>query len=119
MPLQRKHWIAVRQVGHSFYNLDSKLDAPEMIGSESELLTFLEDQVGCKEKELLLVMNPIVAQSGAWISDEESEGKQAAVNGIACNDISQSTTMDSVHKFIDSDGDSVQSQESKERTTVQ
>lgn len=31
-PLSRKHWIAVREVEGTFYNLDSKLEAPSPIG---------------------------------------------------------------------------------------
>uniref|UniRef100_A0A6B0V3A1 ubiquitinyl hydrolase 1 n=1 Tax=Ixodes ricinus TaxID=34613 RepID=A0A6B0V3A1_IXORI len=33
-PLSRKHWIAVREVEGTFYNLDSKLEAPSPIGKE-------------------------------------------------------------------------------------
>lgn len=37
LPLRRKHWIAVRQVNGTYYNLDSKLKAPACIGGEGEL----------------------------------------------------------------------------------
>lgn len=33
--LRRKHWVAIREVEGSYYNLDSKLDAPELIGKVS------------------------------------------------------------------------------------
>lgn len=37
LPLKRQHWICVRDVGGTYYNLDSKLKVPEWIGGESEL----------------------------------------------------------------------------------
>lgn len=30
--LRRKHWVAIREINGSYYNLDSKLDSPELIG---------------------------------------------------------------------------------------
>lgn len=32
LPLRRRHWITIRQIHGNFYNLDSKLDAPQLIG---------------------------------------------------------------------------------------
>lgn len=37
LPLKRQHWICVREVGGTYYNLDSKLKVPDWIGGESEL----------------------------------------------------------------------------------
>ncbi|KAM6184291.1 josephin-1-like [Sarcoramphus papa] len=37
LPLRRKHWLAVRQLRGTYYNLDSKLRAPVPIGGEAEL----------------------------------------------------------------------------------
>ncbi|NXT31048.1 JOS2 protein, partial [Pelecanoides urinatrix] len=37
LPLRRKHWLAVRQLRGTYYNLDSKLRAPVAIGGEAEL----------------------------------------------------------------------------------
>lgn len=37
LPLRRRHWLAVRQVGGNYYNLDSKLKGPTCIGGEVEL----------------------------------------------------------------------------------
>uniref|UniRef100_A0A8C9G1W2 Josephin-1 n=1 Tax=Pavo cristatus TaxID=9049 RepID=A0A8C9G1W2_PAVCR len=36
LPLKRQHWICVREVGGTYYNLDSKLKMPEWIGGESD-----------------------------------------------------------------------------------
>lgn len=32
LPLQRRHWIAIRKIGDEYYNLDSKLKEPFPIG---------------------------------------------------------------------------------------
>lgn len=35
LPLRRRHWITLRQIHGNFYNLDSKLEAPVLIGRVS------------------------------------------------------------------------------------
>uniref|UniRef100_A0A670J395 ubiquitinyl hydrolase 1 n=1 Tax=Podarcis muralis TaxID=64176 RepID=A0A670J395_PODMU len=37
LPVRRRHWIAVRQLDGTYYNLDSKLKGPAPIGGESDL----------------------------------------------------------------------------------
>lgn len=37
LPLRRKHWIAIRSIRGIYYNLDSKLENPEIIGKVSLL----------------------------------------------------------------------------------
>ena len=37
LPLRRRHWVALRQVGGVYYNLDSKLRAPEVLGNEDSV----------------------------------------------------------------------------------
>ncbi|XP_066998353.1 josephin-like protein isoform X2 [Anabrus simplex] len=32
LPLRRRHWVAIRQIQGNYYNLDSKLEAPQLIG---------------------------------------------------------------------------------------
>lgn len=32
LPLKRRHWIALKKIRGAFYNLDSKLDSPQLIG---------------------------------------------------------------------------------------
>lgn len=32
LPLRRRHWITIRQIQGNFYNLDSKLESPQLIG---------------------------------------------------------------------------------------
>ena len=33
--LRRKHWVAIKEIDGSYYNLDSKLESPELIGKVS------------------------------------------------------------------------------------
>lgn len=66
LPIKRKHWICIKQIIDSYYNLDSKLDSPELIGSDEDLLNYLKLELECKEKELLLVVSPEVERDGTW-----------------------------------------------------
>ncbi|KAH8372627.1 hypothetical protein KR009_001420 [Drosophila setifemur] len=57
LPLRRRHWIAVRRVGHHYYNLDSKLMQPEKIGDEADVFRFLREQLQqLDQRELFLVL---------------------------------------------------------------
>lgn len=70
LPLKRKHWIGVRQVAGVYYNLDSKLKAPQRIGYEDELRRFLKEQFSGKHCELLLVVSIEVEAEQSWRRDE-------------------------------------------------
>ncbi|OXB60850.1 hypothetical protein ASZ78_014402 [Callipepla squamata] len=69
LPLKRQHWICVREVGGTYYNLDSKLKMPEWIGGESELRKFLKHQLRGKNCELLLVVPEEVEAHQSWRAD--------------------------------------------------
>uniref|UniRef100_A0A8C5NK79 Josephin-1 n=1 Tax=Junco hyemalis TaxID=40217 RepID=A0A8C5NK79_JUNHY len=69
LPLKRQHWICVREVGGTYYNLDSKLKVPEWIGGESELRKFLKHQLRGKNCELLLVVPEEVEAHQTWRAD--------------------------------------------------
>ncbi|XP_038048299.1 josephin-2-like [Patiria miniata] len=72
VPLRRKHWIAVRQIEGTYYNLDSKLSKPAKIGDSSKLRGFLEAELRRKGCELLLVVTKEVAEAKTWLRDEAS-----------------------------------------------
>ncbi|XP_061495126.1 josephin-1 [Rhineura floridana] len=69
LPLKRQHWICVREVGGTYYNLDSKLKVPEWVGGESELRKFLRHQLRGKNCELLLVVPEEVEAHQSWKAD--------------------------------------------------
>ncbi|XP_074649250.1 josephin-1-like [Tubulanus polymorphus] len=65
-PIHRKHWIALRDISGVYYNLDSKLDSPELIGKPAELLSYLKEQLECQDKELLVIVSKEVEMNGTW-----------------------------------------------------
>ncbi|KAJ8363271.1 hypothetical protein SKAU_G00121020 [Synaphobranchus kaupii] len=69
LPLKRQHWIGVREVGGVYYNLDSKLRCPHVIGPPEELRKFLRHQLRGKNCELLLVVLAEVEIQQTWRSD--------------------------------------------------
>ncbi|XP_008313044.1 josephin-1 [Cynoglossus semilaevis] len=69
LPLKRQHWIGVREVGGVYYNLDSKLRSPQVIGDPEELRKFLRHQLRGKNCELLLVVSEEVEARQTWRSD--------------------------------------------------
>lgn len=86
LPFRRKHWISYRQIGHHYYNLDSKLDSPEVIGDAGLLLNYLRTELADGDKELLLVVNKDIAASGVWKqtcedSHEHSQETEKIENG--------------------------------------
>lgn len=71
-PLNRKHWIAVKEIDATYYNLDSKLDSPVPIGKQSELLVYLRDQVRSKDREIFVVVTQDVERSRSWMKDSRT-----------------------------------------------
>lgn len=69
LPLRRRHWIAIKSIRGTFYNLDSKLTSPQPIGSESELIEFLKNELRNKEKELFIIVNSETAKSHKWMNN--------------------------------------------------
>ncbi|XP_075969137.1 josephin domain containing [Anticarsia gemmatalis] len=67
LPLRRRHWITIRQIQGNFYNLDSKLDAPQLIGRSSDLIAYLKEQLDSKEKELFVVVSKEVEEKQQWM----------------------------------------------------
>lgn len=66
LPLRRRHWVAVRQISGSYYNLDSKLESPQLIGKAADVLLYLRQQLENKEKELFVVVVDQVERDKSW-----------------------------------------------------
>ena len=66
LPFNRKHWIALKKIDDAWYNLDSKLQSPEEIGSNEDFLKYLESQLKEGNKELFLVVSSEVSESESW-----------------------------------------------------
>ncbi|XP_023506011.1 josephin-2 isoform X2 [Equus przewalskii] len=67
LPLRRRHWVALRQVDGVYYNLDSKLRAPEALGDEDGVRTFLAAALAQGLCEVLLVVTKEVEEKGGWL----------------------------------------------------
>ncbi|XP_066031106.1 josephin-2-like isoform X2 [Chamaea fasciata] len=70
LPLARPHWLGVRRLGDTFYNLDSKLAAPAAIGAEPQLREFLRAALAKGPSELFVVVPREVEEAGTWLSPE-------------------------------------------------
>lgn len=57
----------MRKIKGAFYNLDSKLDSPVLIGKNNELIAYLKDQILSKEKELFIVVEREIANNQDWL----------------------------------------------------
>jgi len=66
--VSQKHWVAIRKVGDELYfNLDSHLQEPEIIGDESSLMAYLKTEASKADRELLIVVsNNTVSESELW-----------------------------------------------------
>lgn len=70
LPFRKRHWIAIRKIDSNYWNLDSKLDAPECIGDDIELLSYLNTQLKSNDKELFLVVNAQIEQTKNWLKED-------------------------------------------------
>ncbi|XP_015524155.1 josephin-2 [Neodiprion lecontei] len=75
LPLKRRHWVALRKISGTFYNLDSKLETPQLIGKDNELIAYLKEQIDSKEKELFLVVSREVDSKQGWLIDPYLQSK--------------------------------------------
>uniref|UniRef100_A0A6P6Y0R9 ubiquitinyl hydrolase 1 n=1 Tax=Dermatophagoides pteronyssinus TaxID=6956 RepID=A0A6P6Y0R9_DERPT len=63
----RRHWIAVRKFDSNYYNLDSKLKEPILIGQEENLFDFLQTNLTAeKNAEIFIIVTKQIAQQNNW-----------------------------------------------------
>jgi len=93
-----KHWIAIRQLDGQFLNLDSKLESPELIGDGESLLQYLSSQLNEGDKELILIMDKSVHESGSWKKGGLVNGKAKAEND---NSLKQTDSLNNTCKLAD------------------
>ena len=67
-----RHWSALRKLKDSYYNLDSKLKAPELIGNESDLKEFVKLKLSEQNTEVLLVVTAEVKETKSWKKEVSS-----------------------------------------------
>ena len=66
IPFKRPHWFAVRKISDSYYNLDSKLSSPHLIGNEREVVTFLTELLSLPDVQLFVIVEKSVAENSLW-----------------------------------------------------
>jgi hypothetical protein len=75
LPIKRKHWVAIRNIpspteiesGRSqYFNLDSKFETPDAIGTETKLIEYFRQELKSPEKELFIVISAEVGRSESW-----------------------------------------------------
>lgn len=70
LPFKKRHWIALRKIDKNFWNLDSKLDAPECIGTECDLLSYLNTQLKSNDKELFIIVSSDAEKQKLWLKND-------------------------------------------------
>ncbi|XP_011503408.1 PREDICTED: josephin-2 [Ceratosolen solmsi marchali] len=97
LPLKRRHWIALKRIDGAFYNLDSKLDTPQLIGTDSDILAYLKEQMESKEKELFLVVTQEVENNQGWLiesTEKNSNEKTETLNEFINDNQVQNANID-------------------------
>jgi len=49
-----------------YFNLDSKLDKPQIIGNQEQLTNYLENVIKSKDKELFVIVPKDADSDGSW-----------------------------------------------------
>lgn len=71
LPLRRRHWIAVRKINNEYWNLDSKLNGPERIGTEADMQSYLSNQLKSNDKELFVIVSSEIEKTKSWLRNNE------------------------------------------------
>lgn len=66
--VSRRHWIAIIRspADQLFYNLDSKLEAPQLIGADDQLIEYLNVKNNTAGCEIFVVIPRTVAEDESW-----------------------------------------------------
>ena len=69
----KRHWITLKAVNSLFYNLDSKLKEPALIGTAHHLVTYLRRSLTAENNvEVFVIVSKDVAQDGSWMRQQQS-----------------------------------------------
>lgn len=61
-----RHWFSIKKINENYYNLDSQLKKPEVIGNEADVCCYLKSKLAENNTELLLVVEQQVAEDRSW-----------------------------------------------------
>lgn len=73
LPFRRRHWIAIRKMNGFYWNLDSKLNAPECIGDDIEVINYLTNQFKSNNMELFVIVKSDTGKTQQWLKDQLHE----------------------------------------------
>ena len=86
LPSFGKHWVALREISGLYYDLDSKLDSPAVIGKEKEVMQYLASKIECVETQLFIIVTNDVVKSESWelkdnyTADADEQGEMISAN---------------------------------------
>nr|CAD7409946.1 unnamed protein product [Timema cristinae] len=87
LPLRRRHWVAIRDICGTYYNLDSKFQSPQLIGRMDDVVAYLYGQLQSKEKELFVVVHSDVERSQGWQLDDICSNHVIALDNRSPKDL--------------------------------
>lgn len=70
LPFRRRHWIAIRKIDKVYWNLDSKLNAPECIGDDTAIVDYLSNQLKNNDMELFVVVKSEAEKQKLWLKED-------------------------------------------------
>ena len=71
LPYSNKHWLAIKHFsGLGYYNLDSNLSKPILIGGKGDLIKLLTAELSSSDKELLIVVPEEIEPTQLWVDLE-------------------------------------------------
>ncbi|XP_058458581.1 josephin-like protein [Malaya genurostris] len=70
LPIQRRHWISIKKINGEYWNLDSKLDTPLLIGNEIQTMEYMRNQLQSNENQLFIVCTKEVEKDQLWLLPE-------------------------------------------------
>jgi len=70
--VSKKHWISAINFQGTYFNLDSKLNEPQRIGTENDLVEFLNAKNLAEDCELLVIVESTIAEAQSWRKNTNS-----------------------------------------------
>jgi josephin len=65
--MSKKHWISIIKFHENYFNLDSKLDRPSLVGGGPELMKYLRDKIETNDCEVFIVVSRADAAEHSYI----------------------------------------------------
>ena len=74
MPWRKSlHWLALRQIDGIYYNLDSDLQSPLIVGNDDDMKSYMQTQLENDDRHLLIVVTSQVEALNSWLGCEQDK----------------------------------------------